>query len=77
VGAGATQTGTGGAHLYAGHQESARGGTEGPDSGVARWNAGQRYLDRLQTVRISVCDRKRHAARPACETRTTLPIRFT
>jgi len=36
VGAGETQTGTGGARLYARHQEPARGGAESPDSGVAR-----------------------------------------
>jgi hypothetical protein len=37
---------------------------------------GPPYLGRLQTVRIPVCDRRRQTARPACETRTTSPIRF-
>jgi len=37
-----------------------------------RWES---YIDRLQPVRISICERRLQAATPADDMRTTLPIR--
>ncbi len=42
-----------------------------------RHSADEHYMARRQKECISVCDRNRQTAIPACEIRTTLPIRLT
>jgi hypothetical protein len=54
MGAGETQTGTGGACIHDRHQEPARGGAEGPDSGVAWRGSGQGTVVALFSLRRDV-----------------------